>query len=92
MKYGLLLATRQLGWKSTPEVAVDLWRRLRNRMATCDLDVANDVPNMAKTELAGQVEMVLGGTIRGGSVTCSAAPRLPSSRTPSVGLATEGVA
>ena len=41
MKYGLLLATGQLGWESTPEVAVDLWRPLRNCMATCDLDVVN---------------------------------------------------
>ena len=41
MKYGLRLATRQLGWESTPDVAADLWRRLRNRMATCDLDVVD---------------------------------------------------
>ena len=32
-KYGLLLATIQLGWKSTPEVAGHLWRRLRDHMA-----------------------------------------------------------
>ena len=32
-KYGLLLATGQLGWESTPEVAGGLWRRLRDRMA-----------------------------------------------------------
>ena len=40
-KYGLLLATGQLGWESTPEVAERLWRRLRDRMASCDLDVVN---------------------------------------------------
>ena len=42
MKYALLLATRQLGWESTPEVAADLWRQLRNRMATCDVNVVDD--------------------------------------------------
>ena len=41
MKYGQLLASRQLGWESTPQVATYLWRRLRNRMATCDLDVVD---------------------------------------------------
>ena len=41
MKYGLMLATGQLGWEATPEVAGRLWRRLRDRMASCDLDVVN---------------------------------------------------
>ena len=41
MKYGLMLATGQLGWQATPEVAGRLWRRLRDRMASCDLDVLN---------------------------------------------------
>ena len=41
MKYGLLLATGQLGWEATPEVAGHLWRRLRAHMASCDLDVVN---------------------------------------------------
>ena len=40
MKYGLMLTTGQLGWQATPEVA-RLWRRLRDRMASCDLDVVN---------------------------------------------------
>ena len=40
-KYGLLLATGQLGWEATPEVAGRLWRRLRARIASCDLDVVN---------------------------------------------------
>ena len=41
MKYGLMMATGQLGWEATPEVAGRLWRRLRDRMASCDLDVMN---------------------------------------------------
>ena len=41
MKYGLMLATGQLGWQATPEVAGRLWRRLKDRMASCDLDVVN---------------------------------------------------
>ena len=41
MKYGLMLATRQLGWQATPEVAGRLWQRLRDRMASCDLDAVN---------------------------------------------------
>ena len=41
MKYGLMLATGQLGWEARPEVAGRLWRRLRDRMASCDLDVVN---------------------------------------------------
>ena len=41
MKYGLRLATGQLGWEATPEVAGRLWRRLKARMASCDLDVVN---------------------------------------------------
>ena len=41
MKYGLLLAIGQLGSESTPEVAASLWRRLRDRMASCNLDVLN---------------------------------------------------
>ena len=41
MKYGLMLATGQLGWEATPEVAGRLWRRLRDRMASFDLDVVN---------------------------------------------------
>ena len=41
MKYGLMLATGQLGWEATPEVAGRLWRRLKARMASCDLDVVN---------------------------------------------------
>ena len=41
MKYGRMLATRQLGWHATPEVAGRLWRWLRDRMASCDLDVVN---------------------------------------------------
>ena len=41
MKYGLLLATGKLGWESTLEVAAGLRRRLRDRMATCNLDVVN---------------------------------------------------
>ena len=41
LKYGLLLATGQLGRESIPEVASHLWRCLRNRMATCDLDVVD---------------------------------------------------
>ena len=41
MKYGLLLATGQLGWEATPEVAARLWRQLRARMASCDLHVVN---------------------------------------------------
>ena len=41
MKYGLMLAIGQLGWEATPEVAGRLWRRLRDRMASCDLDVVN---------------------------------------------------
>ena len=40
-KYGLLLAMGQLGWEATPEVAGHLRRRLRARMASCDLDVVN---------------------------------------------------
>ena len=41
VKYGLLLATLQLEWESTPKVAAYLWRRLRDRMATCNLDVVD---------------------------------------------------
>ena len=41
MKYGLMLATGQLGWEATLEVAGRLRRRLRDRMASCDLDVVN---------------------------------------------------
>ena len=41
MKYGLLLATGQVVWESTPEMAADLRRRLRNLVATCDLDVVD---------------------------------------------------
>ena len=41
MNYRLMLATGQLGWETTPEVAVRLWRRLRDHMASCGLDVVN---------------------------------------------------
>ena len=40
-KYGLLLATGQLGWEATPKVPGRLWRRFRARTASCDLDVVN---------------------------------------------------
>ena len=46
-KYGLLLATGQLGWEATPEVAGRLWRGLRARMASCDLDVVNQLGRRA---------------------------------------------
>ena len=32
LQYGVLLATGQLGWGSTPEVVTDLCTRFRNRM------------------------------------------------------------
>ena len=41
MKYGLMVAIGQLGWEAMPEVAGRLWRRLKARMASCDLDVMN---------------------------------------------------
>ena len=41
MKYGPMLATGELGWEATPEVAGRLWRRLKARMASRDLDVVN---------------------------------------------------
>ena len=41
MKYGLMLAKGQLGWQATPDVAGPLWRRLKNRMASSDLDVVD---------------------------------------------------
>ena len=41
MKYGLMLATGQLGWEATREVAGRLWRRWKARMASFDLDVVN---------------------------------------------------
>ena len=42
LKYGLMLATGQLGWEATPEVAARFWRKLRHHMETCDLNVVDE--------------------------------------------------
>ena len=42
VKYGLMLATGKLGWKTTPEVATTVWRRFKYLMAPCDLNVVHE--------------------------------------------------
>ena len=42
LKYGLVLASEELGWESTPKVAGTFWRRLRHYMATCELNVVHE--------------------------------------------------